>query len=322
MSKIIKETCPVTGMHCAACANNIEKVVKAQEGVSSAAVNLAAAQLTVEYDSDLITREQIQAKVRKIGFDLILAEEHQEEEQAAVAERYYKELKKRAVVAWAFALPVAVISMFMGMHAVARWVMLFLSLPVLWYSGRPFFVNAWKMLLQRTSNMDTLVALSTSIAFLFSLFNTFFVPFWTARGLEPHVYYEASTMIIAFVLTGKLMEEKAKGKTSSAIRKLMGLQPATAHIIQQGKEVEVAVAAICKGDTVRVRPGEQIPVDGTVTDGDSYVDESMISGEPVPVSKRAGSKVLAGTINQNGSFLFVAEQVGKQTVLARIIRMV
>ena len=322
MSKIIKETCPVTGMHCAACANNIEKVVKAQEGVSSAAVNLAAAQLTVEYDSDLITREQIQAKVRKIGFDLILAEEHQEEEQAAVAERYYKELKKRAVVAWAFALPVAVISMFMGMHAVARWVMLFLSLPVLWYSGRPFFVNAWKMLRQRTSNMDTLVALSTSIAFLFSLFNTFFVPFWTARGLEPHVYYEASTMIIAFVLTGKLMEEKAKGKTSSAIRKLMGLQPVTAHIIQQGKEVEVAVAAICKGDTVRVRPGEQIPVDGTVTDGDSYVDESMISGEPVPVSKRTGSKVLAGTINQNGSFLFVAEQVGKQTVLARIIRMV
>ena len=165
-------------------------------------------------------------------------------------------------------------------------------------------MNAWKQTLQRTSNMDTLVALSTSIAFLFSLFNTFYPEFWYSRGLEPHVYYEAATVIIAFVLVGKLMEEKAKGKTSTAIRKLMGLA-----------ELQV-------GDKVSVRPGEQIPVDGVIVGGNTFIDESMISGEPIPVEKKQGDKVLAGTINQNGAFTMTAQKVGKNTVLAQIIRMV
>ena len=166
--------------------------------------------------------------------------------------------------------------------------------------------------------MDTLVALSTSIAFLFSLFNTFFPQFWIERGLEPHVYYEASTMIIAFVLTGKLMEEKAKGKTSSAIRKLMGLQPQTARVIRNGKEEEIRIALLQIGDLISVHPGEKIPVDGSVTKGNSFIDESMISGEPIPVEKKPGDKVLAGTINQTGAFILCAEKVGSATVLAPV----
>ena len=190
------------------------------------------------------------------------------------------------------------------------------------FFGGGFFTGAWKQAKLGRSNMDTLVALSTSIAFLFSLFNTFFPEFWYARGLEPHVYYEASAVIIAFVLTGKLMEERAKGNTSTAIRKLMGMQPKVARVLRNGVEEEILIENLQIGDMVVVRPGEQIPVDGQLSEGDSYVDESMISGEPVPVEKKKGDKVLAGTINQRGSFIIHATQVGSETVLARIISMV
>ncbi|MDE6181516.1 MAG: heavy metal translocating P-type ATPase, partial [Phocaeicola sp.] len=179
-----------------------------------------------------------------------------------------------------------------------------------------------KQLLQRTSNMDTLVALSTSIAFLFSLFNTLYPEFWYNRGLKPHVYYEAATVIIAFVLVGKLMEEKAKGRTSTAIRKLMGLQPRTARVVKDGREEDVLISNLRVGNRVSVRPGEQIPVDGVITQGNTFIDESMISGEPIPVEKKTGDKVLAGTINQNGAFQLTASRVGRDTVLAQIIRMV
>ena len=200
--------------------------------------------------------------------------------------------------------------------------MLVLSLPVLFYSGHAFYVNAWKQAKHFTSNMDTLVALSTSIAFLFSLFNTLYPRFWYEQGLEPHVYYEAATVIIAFVLVGKLMEEKAKGKTSMAIRKLMGLQPKTARILRDGKEEDILISELKKGDKVSVRPGERVPVDGLIVEGDTFIDESMISGEPIPVEKKLNDKVLAGTINQNGAFVMSAEKVGRETVLAQIIRMV
>ena len=197
-----------------------------------------------------------------------------------------------------------------------------LAIPVMVFFGGGFFTGAWKQAKLGRSNMDTLVALSTSIAFLFSLFNTFFPEFWYARGLEPHVYYEASAVIIAFVLTGKLMEERAKGNTSTAIRKLMGMQPKVARVLRNGVEEEILIENLQIGDMVVVRPGEQIPVDGQLSEGDSYVDESMISGEPVPVEKKKGDKVLAGTINQRGSFIIHATQVGSETVLARIISMV
>lgn len=322
MSNMTKKLYPVTGMHCAACANNVEKIVKKQEGVESASVNLATATLTVTYNPAIVSPEQLKEAVRKIGFDLIIDEDNSVQEQEQAEHSYYELLKRRTIVAWIFALPVAVMGMFLMNLPGINWWMLVLSLPVIFYSGRSFYINAWKQARRGTSNMDTLVALSTSIAFLFSLFNTLYPEFWYHRGLHPHVYYEAATVIIAFVLVGKLMEEKAKGKTSVAIRKLMGLQPKTARILKDGKEEEILIADLQIGDEVSVRPGERIPVDGVIAEGDTFIDESMISGEPIPVEKRPGDKVLAGTINQNGAFMLTAEKVGKNTVLAQIIRMV
>ncbi|NBH65259.1 cation-translocating P-type ATPase [Phocaeicola sartorii] len=322
MSEITTKLYPVTGMHCAACAGNVERIVRKQEGVESASVNLAAATLTVTYNPDIVSPQQLKEAVMRIGFDLIIDEDNSVQEQEEAEQSYYGQLKRKTVVAWIFALPVAVLGMFLMNVPGVNWWMLLLSLPVILYSGRSFYMNAWKQATQRTSNMDTLVALSTSIAFLFSLFNTFYPEFWYSRGLEPHVYYEAATVIIAFVLVGKLMEEKAKGKTSTAIRKLMGLQPRTARVVKDGREEDILIAELQIGDQVSVRPGEQIPVDGTIADGETFIDESMISGEPIPVEKKQGDKVLAGTINQNGAFTMTAQKVGKNTVLAQIIRMV
>ena len=318
MSKITKKVYPVMGMHCAACANNVEKIVKKQEGVEDASVNLAAAVLTVDFNSDVVSPEQLKDAVMKIGFDLIIDEDNSMEAEHS----YYEQLQRKTVVAWIFALPVAFMGMFFMDFPGINWWMLVLSLPVLFYSGHAFYVNAWKQAKHFTSNMDTLVALSTSIAFLFSLFNTLYPQFWYEQGLEPHVYYEAATVIIAFVLVGKLMEEKAKGKTSMAIRKLMGLQPKTARILRDGKEEDILISELKKGDKVSVRPGERVPVDGLIVEGDTFIDESMISGEPIPVEKKLNDKVLAGTINQNGAFVMSAEKVGRETVLAQIIRMV
>lgn len=322
MSKITKKVYPVMGMHCAACANNVEKIVKKQEGVEDASVNLAAAVLTVDFNSDVVSPEQLKDAVMKIGFDLIIDEDNSMEEQEEAEHSYYEQLQRKTVVAWIFALPVAFMGMFFMDFPGINWWMLVLSLPVLFYSGHAFYVNAWKQAKHFTSNMDTLVALSTSIAFLFSLFNTLYPRFWYEQGLEPHVYYEAATVIIAFVLVGKLMEEKAKGKTSMAIRKLMGLQPKTACILRDGKEEDILISELKKGDKVSVRPGERVPVDGLIVEGDTFIDESMISGEPIPVEKKLNDKVLAGTINQNGAFVMSAEKVGRETVLAQIIRMV
>ena len=322
MSKITKKVYPVMGIHCAACANNVEKIVKKQEGVEDASVNLAAAVLTVDFNSDVVSPEQLKDAVMKIGFDLIIDEDNSMEEQEEAEHSYYEQLQRKTVVAWIFALPVAFMGMFFMDFPGINWWMLVLSLPVLFYSGHAFYVNAWKQAKHFTSNMDTLVALSTSIAFLFSLFNTLYPRFWYEQGLEPHVYYEAATVIIAFVLVGKLMEEKAKGKTSMAIRKLMGLQPKTARILRDGKEEDILISELKKGDKVSVRPGERVPVDGLIVEGDTFIDESMISGEPIPVEKKLNDKVLAGTINQNGAFVMSAEKVGRETVLAQIIRMV
>ena len=322
MSKITKKVYPVMGMHCAACANNVEKIVKKQEGVEDASVNLAAAVLTVDFNSDVVSPEQLKDAVMKIGFDLIIDEDNSMEEKEEAEHSYYEQLQRKTVVAWIFALPVAFMGMFFMDFPGINWWMLVLSLPVLFYSGHAFYVNAWKQAKHFTSNMDTLVALSTSIAFLFSLFNTLYPQFWYEQGLEPHVYYEAATVIIAFVLVGKLMEEKAKGKTSMAIRKLMGLQPKTARILRDGKEEDILISELKKGDKVSVRPGERVPVDGLIVEGDTFIDESMISGEPIPVEKKLNDKVLAGTINQNGAFVMSAEKVGRETVLAQIIRMV
>ena len=300
---------------------SVESMVRSIPGVEAASVNFASNLLNVEYDPVQVTPGRLQEAVRSIGYDLIIDEDHAAEEQQQAQQSHYRALRRDAVGAWIFALPLMVAGMVFMHDGWAAWLMLGLCVPVLWF-GRIFFVNAWKQAHHRTANMDTLVALSTSIAFLFSLFNTLCPGFWLGKGLEPHVYYEASGVIIAFVLLGKLMEERAKNSTSSAIKGLMGLQPKTARLVTDGREEEVPISNLQVGNVVSVRPGEKIPVDGTLLQGSSSVDESMLSGEPIPVEKNAGDRVLAGTINQKGAFTMEATSVGGTTVLAQIVQMV
>ena len=322
MGKIVRKEYPVLDMSCAVCAATVEQTVARLEGVREAAVNFASNRLLVAFDESVVTPGRIRDVVRAAGYDLIVEEEGAEEKQRLAERDRLKRLGRDTLGAWIFALPVMVISMVFMHMPYGEWIMLALTLPVLALFGRAFFVNAWKQTSHRTANMDTLVALSTSIAFLFSLFNTLWPEFWYARGLEPHVYYEASCMIVAFVLTGKLLEERAKGSTSSAIRNLMGLQPVTARIVREGREEEVPIASLRAGDSVSVRPGEKIPVDGLVLSGGSFVDESMITGEPLPVEKKAGDSVVAGTINGRGTFVIETTGAGSDTLLARIIETV
>lgn len=322
MSNITKKTFPVLNMHCAGCAANVEKTVKKLPGVADASVNFATNTLSVSYDADKLTPGEIRAAVLAAGYDLIVEEILKEERREEAQQRRYERLKRKVIGAWIFVIPMLLFSMVLMHMPYSNIIQLLLALPVMILFGNSFYRNAWKQAKLGRSNMDTLVALSTLIAFLFSVFNTFFPEFWYNRGLEPHVYYEAAVVIIAFVLTGKLMEERAKGNTSNAIRKLMGLQPRVARVLRGGVEEDILIDQLQVGDRIVVRPGEQIPVDGVLSEGDSYVDESMISGEPIPVEKKVGDRVLAGTINQKGSFIIEATGVGSQTVLARIIRMV
>lgn len=322
MSNIVKTAFPVLNMHCAGCANNVEKTVKKLPGVIEASVNFATNTLSISFEDDKLTPGEIRAAVLAAGYDLIVEESHKEERKEEVQQKQYLHLKRSVIGAWILVIPLLILSMVLMHMPYSNEIQLLLTIPVMIFFGGSFFTGAWKQVKLGRSNMDTLVALSTSIAFLFSVFNTFFPDFWYARGLEPHVYFEASAVIIAFVLTGKMLEERAKGNTSSAIRKLMGMQPKVARVLRNGIEEDMLIEELKVGDLVVVRPGEQIPVDGQLSEGDSYVDESMISGEPVPVEKKKGDKVLAGTINQRGSFIIRATKVGSETVLARIIHMV
>lgn len=326
--KIVKDTFPVVGMSCAACASRVEKTLAGQPGVRMAAVNYAAATVKVEYDRTECTAESLQKAVQDAGYDLLVQKDGNAADEAEKAhDERYAQLKSRTIWAIVLSLPVAVIGMFFMDMPYAEYIMWALSTPVVFWLGRGFFISAWKQLRHRTANMDTLVANSTGIAYLFSVFNMLFPEFWLSRGIEPHVYFEASSVIIAFILLGRLMEEKAKGNTSDAIKKLMGLQPKTVTVISRGNNcpmeyMEIPVGAVRPGDIIAVKPGERVAVDGTVTEGSSYVDESMLSGEPVPVAKRKDSKVFAGTINQKGSFRFRADKVGTDTLLSKIIAMV
>lgn len=322
MKKVETKIIPVLEMSCAVCANNVEQTVKGLAGVEEAIVNFAAGTLSVTYHSSVLSLEQMREAVRAAGYDLVIGEENPEEIQEEMARRHYQQLCRNTLGAWGLAIPLAIYGM-LFMHApCANWIMMALALAIMILFGRSFYVNGLRHALRGRANMDTLVALSTSIAFVFSLFNTIYPEFWLQRGLEPHVYYEASGVIIAFVLLGKLLEDRAKNSTSSAIRGLMGLQPKTARRIVNGTEEEVPISILQIGDRVRVRPGEQIPVDGTLIEGASSIDESMLSGESLPVEKTVGDKVLAGTINQKGAFTLEANGVGGATVLAQIVRMV
>ena len=318
-----KEVFPVTGLGCAACAARVSKVLNAQPGVIEANVNYASATAMVCYDTDKCTPESLGKAVADSGYGLITAVEN--EEDAAEKERLkqYRALKWQTVGAVVGTVPVFVLSMFFMDLRWGQWVAFVLSATVVFVFGSRFHINAWRQLGNRAVNMDTLVACSTGVAWMFSTFNLLFPGFWLSRGIEPHLYFEAASVIIAFILLGRLMEAKAKHKTNKAIRTLMDLRPKMVTIVSQdGTEKEVPVQWAHAGDTVVVRPGERVAVDGTVFSGASYVDESMLSGEPVPVMKQSGDKVFAGTINQKGAFRIKADKTGQDTVLAQIIRMV
>ena len=318
-----QETFPILGMSCAACAARVDKTLNQQPGVCQAAVNYAAATALVEYDPAKTSPETLQHAVQEAGYDLIIThDEHTEDEVEEAHAKRYKSLKRRTTWAILLAVPIAVIGMGFMDRPWAGWATWILSTPVVFVLGRSFFSNAWKQLKHRSANMDTLVACSTGVAYLFSVFNLLFPGFWLSRGIEPHVYFESSSVIIAFILLGRLLEERAKGNTSQAIKKLMGLQPKTVTLVINEKLKEVPIRQVKPGDIIRVKPGERIAVDGTVTDGTSYVDESTLSGEPVPVAKGKDAKVYAGTINQKGSFHFRADRVGADTLLAKIIHLV
>ena len=318
------ESLPVTGMSCAACAVSVESMLKNTAGVNDAAVNYANQSLNVDFDPEQVSLSDLDAVLQGIGYGLLLEieEDDAQTKQQKIQEEHYRQIKRRTIGAGTLALPMVGLGMFFVDLPYVNYLMLALTLPVLVFFGKDFYVNAWKQARHGNANMDTLVALSTGIAFLFSTFNTFFPDYWYARGLEPHVYFEAAAIIVFFILLGKLLEERAKSNTSDALRKLMNLQPKLVRVRRDGQEQEIDAKEVRIGDEVIIRSGEKIPVDGQVLSGSSFVDESLMTGEPLPAEKSSGAEVFAGTINQQGSFSFRAEKVGKQTVLAHIIRTV
>jgi P-type Cu2+ transporter len=317
-----KEIFPVIGMSCAGCAASVESMLKTTKGVADAGVNYASQSAWVVYDKKVATPADLRASVQSVGYDLIIDTEDPMARQEEIKHQEYERLKLRTILSGVFTIPVVILGMFFMNIPYFEYISLLLTTPVIFWFGRNFFINAFKQASHKKANMDTLVALSTGAAYIFSLFNTIFPEFWHARGIHPHVYYESAAFIIFFISLGKLLEERAKSRTSSAIKKLIGLQPEKVKILADGMELEILTAQVQPGHIIIVKPGDRIPVDGTVVEGASYVDESMISGEPVPVAKKSADKVFAGTLNQKGSFQFTAEKTGGDTILGQIIKMV
>ncbi|MFT3884037.1 MAG: heavy metal translocating P-type ATPase [Flavobacteriales bacterium] len=319
----VKRTFPVTGMTCASCVRSVETMLLAQPGVLAAVVNLATNTVQVTYVPGVIDERGLRSTVQGIGYDLLLSEEREASAELEDLQRQrMASLKKRLLASLALSIPLVIVGMFLMHEPWANPVMWVLSTPVVLVFGRQFFINAWEQARHRSANMDTLVALSTGVAYVFSVFNMLWPSFWTSRGLVPHVYFEAAAVVITFILLGKFLEERAKAGTSSAIKKLMGLRPNTVLREADGITKEVPIADVNVGDMLVVRSGERIAVDGEVISGESYVDESMLSGEPIPVAKLAGASLLAGTINQKGSLRMQARKVGGATLLAQIVRTV
>ena len=326
----MKQTIPVIGMACSSCSANIEKKLNTLKGVNSASVSLPGRSALIDFDPQVISLEKMKAEINALGYDLVIDKETSVEE---IEKREYVLLKRKTVLSWLFSIAVMCVSMRwidLGSRDITNQVALLIALANMLYCGRQFYVSSFRQLRHGSANMDTLVALSTGIAFLFSAFNTFWGDaVWASRGVVWHTYFDASVMIITFVLTGRLLEEKAKDGTASSIRQMMGMAPKTAHIVDGDKIEEVPLSTIEVGDILEVRPGEKVPVDGEVIWAESfmtadaaYVDESMITGEPTPAEKKKGSKVLAGTIPSQGKFRMRARQVGEDTALAHIIKMV
>ena len=326
----MKKTVPIVGMACAACAANVEKRLKGLKGIQSVAVSLPGRSAQIDYDPAVISLEKMKQEVNNAGYDLVIESGRSADE---ISRREFVLLRRKTILSWLSSALIMAISMrwlIVGSRDMGNQVSLLLSLFTLLYCGRVFYQTAFRQLIHRMASMDTLVALSTGISFLFSVFNTFWGDsVWGSRGIEWHTYYDASVMIITFVLTGRLLEDKAKDATAASIRQLMGLQPKTARILQDGAIVEVPISTIERGDVLEVRAGDKIPVDGEVVAAESfmkadaaYVDESMITGEPTPAEKKIGDDVLAGTIPSQGKLRMRARQIGEDTALAHIIQMV
>ncbi|HIK19440.1 MAG TPA: copper-translocating P-type ATPase [Leptolyngbyaceae cyanobacterium M33_DOE_097] len=328
-------TLKLRGMSCASCANNIESAIRSVPGVEVCNVNFGTEQAAVSYDPRKVDIATIQAAVDAAGYtaqpmqDDVLAPEDDAERRDRMAEQ--QKLLRKVWVSGAISAFLVIGSLpamtglaipFIPMWLHAPWLQLGLTAPILFWAGSGFFINAWKAFKRHTATMDTLVAVGTGTAFLYSLFPTFFPEWFISQGLQPDVYFEAAAVIIALLLLGRLLENRAKGQTSEAIRKLMGLQAKTARVIRNGQEVDVAIAEVGLGDIIVVRPGEKIPVDGEIVAGSSTIDEAMVTGESVPVKKQPGDEVIGATINKTGSFRFRATRVGKDTFLAQIVKLV
>ena len=318
-----KTVFPLTGLHCAGCAQRVEKMAVAYPGVAGAQVNFADSTISLTYEADDMDLAAFQKAVADMGYTLILATTDPFKEQAEQQRKAYRRLQKRVVGAWALAIPLMVLGMSHGWEFPGKgWMMMVLSLAVMLLFGRDYYIRAWKQARRLSADMDTLVALSTAVSFLFSLFNTVYPDFWISRGLHPHLYYEASGTIIAFVLLGKFLEERAKQGTSAALKGLVALQAKEAMALRNGSFEPVDIVLLRPGDTVLIRPGEKVPVDGRVTEGESFVDESTMTGEPVPVRRQAGDKVLSGTLNGDGTLQVEVTASGEATYLSAMIRKV
>jgi Cu+-exporting ATPase len=319
------------GMSCAGCASSIEKAVKRLSGVKECNVNFALSQATVAYEPHIINLTQIQQAVTKAGYSAFLdsEEDNDAEKQARIAEQ--KELTSKVILGGMISvlLITGMLPMMIGLEILwipmwlqNSWVQFVLVTPVMFWVGRDFFVGGWKAFQRHSANMDTLVALGTGVAYFYSLFATIFPEILESQGIQVAVYYEVAGVVVTLVLLGRLLENRAKGQTSEAIRKLMGLQAKTARVIRKGQEIDIPIKQVVVKDIILVRPGEKIPVDGEVVEGESSVDESMVTGEPIPVKKQSGDEVIGSTINKTGSFKFKATKVGKDTVLAQIVQLV
>jgi len=323
-SDLTKASYGVSGMTCASCAISLETYLSAQKGVEEVSVNYPNQSVSISYGKSLITLDKLKSAANEIGYGIITDKDQNTAESKEKLEAVrLKSLRQKLIVASAFSIPVFVLAMFFpkaipGEH----WVMMLLSVPVLFWSGSEFFVNAWKKAKHLTANMDSLVALSTGVAFVFGVFNTVYPEYFLSRGLEPHVYFESAVVIVSLILLGRFLEERAKSRTSQAIKKLVGLQPKEVWVIRNGSEERISIDEVILGDLLLIKPGDKVPVDGKVSSGNSFIDESMITGEPIAVNKKKGVEVFAGTINQKGSLQIIASKVGDETLLAQIIKLV
>ena len=310
-------------MHCANCALSAERIIKSQQGVTLAGVNFGSSSLSVQFNPEVITPEQFKTALQSGGYDLIIDEENSHALKEEFERSQLLQQKKKVIGAGILTLPILILGMFFMSLPFSGYISAMLSIPVVFWFGRSFFINAFSQLKHGRANMDTLVAMSTGTAFAYSFFILFFNGTAHKLGIHDHLYFEAAAAVITFILLGKLLEEKAKSKTSSALKKLIGLRPKTVTLLNDMNEERIIPIADVKiGNFILIRPGEKIPVDGTVVSGGSFIDESMITGEPLSMEKTAGNKVFAGTINQKGSFVFSAEKVGGDTILGQIIKMV